>query len=97
MCDILHLEGRKISKNKYGGRQPKKFENPCLKCKYKKSYFIHKYGKTETSSLRFYQHHCIEKKIEEEDREKNPTNWLCKKGEKISRQIKYLSTKAKID
>jgi hypothetical protein len=31
LCDILHLEGRKISKNKYGGRQPKKFENPCLK------------------------------------------------------------------
>ncbi len=30
LCDILHLEGRKISKNKYGGRQPKKFENPCI-------------------------------------------------------------------
>jgi hypothetical protein len=30
MCDILHLEGRKISKNKYGGSQPNKFENPCL-------------------------------------------------------------------
>jgi hypothetical protein len=31
LCDILHLEGRKISKNKYGGRQPKKFENPWVK------------------------------------------------------------------
>ncbi len=30
LCDILHLEGRRISKNKYGGRQPKKFENPCF-------------------------------------------------------------------
>ncbi len=28
LCDILHLEGRKISKNKYVGHQPKKFENP---------------------------------------------------------------------
>ncbi len=50
LCDILHLEGRKISKNKYGGHQPKKFENPCLKFKYKKSYFIRKYGKIETLS-----------------------------------------------
>jgi hypothetical protein len=28
LCDILNLEDRKISKNKYVGRQPKKFENP---------------------------------------------------------------------
>jgi hypothetical protein len=30
LCDILHLEGRKISTNKYEGCQPKKFEIPCL-------------------------------------------------------------------
>ncbi len=29
LCNILHLKGPKISKNKYRGRQQKMFENPC--------------------------------------------------------------------
>jgi hypothetical protein len=34
------LKGRKISKNKYGGRQPKKFENPWLKVYSRFSYML---------------------------------------------------------